>query len=254
MTFLIKAACWFLTAAVVIGSTSADDEPLFRNSIVSTDIDFISVDDKSAFQSIRFLGQGRKEMPDKRNDQLMVDRTYTFEARFDDETNVEIWIHPSVETLAKAQRFADMLCDPIGKLPHLMRKRLSHVVVQQGNETAFAESEGHFFVLYTKNMETRIRNRDLEETVFHESVHATLDSNHLKSSGWLAAQKADNQFVTKYAASKPQKEDLAESALFAYTLLKHPGRLAPEMEQWIQSQIPHRLAYLQKLFTDETQP
>lgn len=226
-------------------------EPLFRNSIVSTEFDFITADDPGEFQSLRFVGQGRCEMPDKRNKQLFANNTFIFEAVFDDDSKVKLLAHSSFGSKEMAERYAKMLSGPLGKLPKFMRKKLSHVVIHEGDETAFAESEGHFFVLYSKNMETRVRNHDLEETVFHEAVHATLDSQHNQSKEWLAAQKADAVFITKYAAANPDKEDLPESALFAYTLLKHPGRLPPEVEAWLHKQMPNRLAYFRKLFAED---
>ena len=62
-----------------------------------------------------------------------------------------------------------------------MRRMLDHVVIHRGNATAFAEYLGHFFVLYSANIKVRIRNHDLEETVFHEAVHATLDYKYTRS-------------------------------------------------------------------------
>jgi len=136
----------------------------------------------------------------------------------------------------------------VGKLPTFMRASLDHVVIHRGDETAFGESEGRFFVLYSANIKTRIRNHDLEETVFHESVHATLDSKYARSKQWLAAQKADGDFITKYAKRLPKKEDLAESALFAWAMIMHPGRLPTNIEARAREIMPNRLAFLQTLF------
>lgn len=202
--------------------------PLFTNSIVSTDIDFIILNDTSTFVSMKYLGQKKQEMPDRSNDVLMDEGTFVFDANFSDGSKVGIWLHNSFENVANAEKYAQLLTRPLGKLPEVMRKKLHHVVVHKGNETAFGESEGHFFVLYSENMETRIRNHDLEETVFHESVHATLEYRYKKDAAWLKAQKNDAAFITEYAASKPNLEDLPETALFAYTMLKHPGRLSPK--------------------------
>ena len=231
-------------------SEGISEEPLFKNSIVSTEFDFITSGDPNAFKSLRFLGQGRREMPDKRNNKLFANDTFIFEASFRDDSKVKIWAHSSFGSKDVAERYANMLCGPLGRLPEMMRKQLSHVVIHNGDETAFAEHKGHFFVLYSENIETRVRNHDLEETVFHESVHATLDLKHNKSEAWLSAQKADGNFITKYAAAKPAKEDLPESALFAYTMLKHPGRLPSEVEQWVHSHMPNRLAFFQRLFSE----
>jgi hypothetical protein len=225
-------------------------KPLFKNSIVSTEFDFITSDDPNAFESLRFLGQGTREMPDKRNDKLKAKDTFIFEARFRDDSKVEIWAHSSFGSMEVAERYALMLSGPLGTLPELMRKKLSHVVIHKSDLTAFAESDGHFFVLYSENMETRVRNHDLEETVFHESVHATLDLKHSKSKAWLSAQKADDDFITEYAASNLTKEDLPESALFTYTMLKHPGRLPSEVEKWVHKHMPNRLAFFRRVFSE----
>ena len=228
-------------------------DPLFKNSIVSTDFDFITADDPDAFESLRFVGRGRREMPDKRNNELFADGVFIFESSFRARCKIEIWVHGAFGTKSVAKRYAEMLCGPLGKLPEIMRSKLSHVVIHDGDETAFAESEGHFFVLYSRNMETRVRNHDLEETVFHESVHATLDSKHRKSKAWLSAQHADGVFITEYAADKPTKEDLAESALFAYTVMKHPGRLPSEVEAWVHQHMPNRFAFFQGLFRNASE-
>ena len=232
------------------GNGAHSTKPLFKNSIVSTEFDFITSDDSNAFKSLRFLGQGTREMPDKRNNKLKAKDTFIFEARFRDDSKVKIWAHSSFGSMEVAERYALMLSGPLGKLPELMRKKLLHVVIHKGDLTAFAESRGHFFVLYSENMETRVRNHDLEETVFHESVHATLDLKYSKSKAWLSVQKADGGFITEYAASNPTKEDLPESALFAYTMLKHPGRLPVEVEKWVHTHMPNRLAFFRRVFSE----
>ena len=225
-------------------------KPLFKNSIVSTEFDFITSDDPNAFESLRFLGQGTREMPDKRNNKLMEKDTFIFEARFRHDNKVKIWAHSAFGSMEVAERYALMLSGPLGKLPELMRKKLSHVVIHKGDMTAFAESAGHFFVLYSENMATRVRSHDLEETVFHESVHATLSLKHSESKAWLSAQKADDSFITEYAASNPTQEDLPESALFAYTMLKYPGRLPSEVEKWVHEHMPNRLAFFRSVFPE----
>ncbi|WP_417857812.1 hypothetical protein [Xanthomarina gelatinilytica] len=222
--------------------------PLFKNSIVSTDIDFITDKDPNAFTYLQYIRQSKQEMPDRRNEQLMDENTYVFKAFFSDGNEVEIWVHSAFGSINKAKKYAQMLTGPLGKLPKFMRKKLLHVVIHKGDETAFSESEGHFFVLYSENMKTRISNHDLEETVFHESVHATLDSSYKNNKKWLKAQKDDNVFITKYGESKPNQEDFSETAIFAYTILKYQGRLSSEIEEWVLKNIPNRLSFFRDIF------
>lgn len=224
-------------------------KPLFENSVVSNDLEFIRTDDDSAFESIRFLRREQKEMPDRRDGaELFADQCYVFHVTFNDQVTTEIWAHRDFEDVAEPTELATLVADGLGKLPKLMREKLSHVVLHKGDEVAFGEEKGHFFVLYSKNIRKRISTHDLEETIFHESCHATLEKEHARHPDWLQAQKADGSFITKYAARLPFKEDLPESALFAYTVLKFPGRLPKETEEAVRELIPHRLDYFEKLF------
>ncbi len=131
-----------------------------------------------------------------------------------------------------------------------MRSKLDHVAFHKGNLTAYAEDNGRFFVLYSENMATQLWNHDLEETVFIESVNATLDYPMLASAEWKTAQRTNGGFVTKHARERPDKEDMAESALFARALSFHPGRLSGSVEEWVRKVMPNRLAFFRKVFAE----
>lgn len=238
----MKKLCMFL-AAICMSAAPALSQPIFPNSVVSNDLEFIMTRDASAFTCIRYQGKARQEMPDKRGGDLFANGVHTFEARYADGTAVGVWVHPRVGSESKAGTYAERVAQAVGKLPTVMRSVLHHVVIHEGDETAFGESEGHFFVLYSRNIDTRLRNHDLEETVFHESVHATLDSTYLSDPAWQRAQRRDGGFVTEYAQNNPGKEDMAESALFAWAMLQHPGRLPSNVERQARQIMPNRLGF-----------
>lgn len=240
-------------SALLFSPVLSTAEPLFPNSVVSNNIDFIKTSDPSAFHCLGYLGQSRKEMPDKRGGALMADGVYVFEARFRDGARVGIWVHPDMGSQKAAARVAGQLSGPLGRLPSFMRMKLDHVVIHKGDETAFAEDRGHFFVLYDQNMAKRIRTHDLEETVFHESVHATLDHAIAAQRAWKKAQRRDGGFVTTYAANHPGKEDLAETALFAMTYFLHPERLPADVRAKLAQLVPNRLEFLSELFGADKQ-
>lgn len=226
-----------------------NSSPLFINSIVSTDIDFIQSDDPDAFLSLSFVGRDRKEMPGSLDSEELIDEeAFIFEATFSNNKKLPIWLHSSFGTEEAAQEYAEKATGPLGKLPQFMRDRLDHVVIHKGDHTAFGEHIGHFFVLYSDNMDTRISNNDLEETVFHESVHASLDLDYAEGEEWISAQVQDCQFITHYAKDNFDGEDLAETAIFAYTMITNPGRLDSSTEDWIKLEIPNRLAFFRALF------
>jgi hypothetical protein len=45
------------------------------------------------------------------------------------------------------------------------------------------------------------------------------------------------------------REDLAETTLFAFALFRHPGRIPPVDAEDIAKAIPHRLAFLNQIFS-----
>ncbi len=245
----------FILIPLFIGSFASaqtpPSNPLFINSIVSTDIDFIKENDSDVSTSISYKGQDIKEMPDSRGGDLMDNKTFVFEASFSNGKKVGIWCHSTFGSQEAAKKYADKLLPRLGKLPELMRDKLSHVIIHKGDAGAFAESLGHFFMLYSDNMDTRISNNDLEETVFHESVHAALDEKFSNTEAWRQAQKDDGNFITDYAQSRSSKEDLAETTIFAYTMMKYPGRLSSETENWAKTHIPNRLAYIEEVIFPE---
>jgi hypothetical protein len=235
-------------AVLLSAATPALAEPLFPNSVVSNDLDFIREDEQGANFCLRYVGVSRAEMPDKRHDILFADDVLIFSANFDGGKSVGIWVHSDVGDKAEAEKLVDPVVRAVARLPEPMRNLLSHVVIHEGNETAFSEDIGRFFVMYSENIRSRISTNDISETVFHESVHATLDVPHASSADWIAAQQADDQFVTDYAAELPEDEDMAESALFAWAMLKFPGRLSPDVETKVAALMPNRLAYFKSLF------
>lgn len=237
---------------LMLAPLAAANAPLFPNSVVSNDLEFIETKDQSTFTCLSYRGAEKAEMPDKRNNGLFVINSHIFTSYYTDGTAIELWAHPDFGSPSSAQNFVAPVAQAIGKLPIIMRMQLDHVVIHQGDETAFAEADGRFFVVYSDNIKSRIKSNDLEETIFHESVHATIDAHYSDSQTWQLAQQNDGAFITHYAANFPTKEDLAESALFAWAVLMHPGRLPHKIETQVKKLMPHRLDFFEELFASES--
>ena len=217
----------------------------YRSSVVGTDFDFITAEDHDTFLCLEYKFKGYREMPDKTQASPLVQEGFVFVAYFADGTQVDIAIDSDFVTKEAAEMEANRYVSRLGKLPTDLRKGLPRMVVHKGDATAFG-GDG-LIVLYSENASKRISTRDLEETVFHESIHAAWDNKYASSKEWLAAQKLDGKFVTDYGRKKPDKEDLAESALFAYTMIHHPERIPKEESERIRAAIPARIAFFEKL-------
>ena len=227
------------------------EEPLYPSSVVGTDFDFIREDDPDVFESLESKGKAEPEMPDKTEKGAPLEKpAWTFVAKFLDGTSIRIAVDVRVGTEEEARKEALRYTPRLGKLPTALRRGVQRIVVHKegkGGEDATAFSDVGLIVLYADNATKRIAKHDLEETIFHESVHAAWDKTHEPSEGWLAAQKKDGQFLTNYAKKNPDQEDLAESALFAYTLVHHPDRIPAKEAAKIKRAIPARIAFVETL-------
>ena len=159
-------------------------------------------------------------------------------------------MEPGLGPRAIALAYSKHVASGLSHLPSAMRETLSHVVIHHGDETAFAQNTAHFFVLYHKNITIRLQQHDLEETIFHESIHATLDDRWSRDPAWRFAQAADGAFITHYAKAHPNREDLAETALFSYVLLTTPERFSDSLVVRIRQLVPNKLAFFRRLFLD----
>jgi hypothetical protein len=187
-------------------------------------------------------------MPDKSDRSApLVQQAFLFVAHFNDGTRVNLAIDADFKTQDSARTEALRYTPRLGKLPTALRRGVDRVVVHQGGEDVTAFSDVGLIVLYADNATKRIGTHDLEETVFHESVHAAWDKAHATSAEWKDAQEKDGRFATDYARKNPEGEDLAESALFAFTLIHHPDRIPEEEAAQIARAIPNRIAFIEKL-------
>jgi hypothetical protein len=234
---------------IAIGFDSSAHSANYRSSVVGTDFDFITTDDPSAFDSLKFVEAESAEMPDKRfEDGPLFKDAFVFEAKFTDGVEINLYIDQGFGSQEAAKTEARRYVDPLGRLPAILRKGVDRLVVHQGGKETTAFSDVGLIVMYSENAMQRISTHDLEETIFHESIHAAWDASYARCEGWKRAQHADGNFATVYAKSKPGLEDLAETALFAYTILYHPQRLPDEDRMALQQSVPHRIAFIAELF------
>lgn len=221
----------------------------YASSVVGTEFDFITESDPSLFERLEYVGKQEREMADKRpNTPELMKQAFVLDAHFSDRTRVVIVVDAAFGSPEAARTEAMRYVHPLGKLPTAIRKGIDRgLIVHKGGEDTTAFSDQGLIFVYSDNATKRIGTHDLEETIFHESIHASWDGRHARSQEWTDAQTKDGGFITRYAEKKPQGEDLAESALFAYTLLHHPERIPAEDAKRIRELIPNRIAYIAKL-------
>ena len=214
-----------------------------------TVFDIIRTDDPSSFVCLHFRGRATRQMWDKRVSREFNHKVYLYDAYFTDGTRFEVHVNPEFESQKVAATEAFRYMRGFGQLPTVLREGIRSLGIHRGDKTASAGS-GKIFVYQDNAIKRRSRNK-LEETLFYESVHASLDNEYMNSRAWRAVQKADQGFMTEYARDQFPREDMAETALFAWGILRHPGRIPPADTADIKAVVPNRIAFLGEILPVE---
>lgn len=222
---------------------AADDYPF--DATADTVFDIIQDSDPSAFVCLAYEGRATRQMWDKRLDNEFDLEVFLFTAHFSDMPPIDFILNPEFETPEAAREEAEKYTHRLGRVPLVFRHGIRQLGVHKGDQ-GFHAGTGKVFV-YSEMSDRRISENHLEESLLHEGVHATLDDRYRLSPAWIAAQEQDGRFLTRYAASRPEREDLAETALFAYSLLRHPGRIPPVDSADIARIVPARIAVVESI-------
>ena len=231
------------------GFAADPDDPEPISSTGSNKWDIITATDPSALVCVDYLGQGPEEFlaPDKGEYEAVPD-AFLFIAHFSDGTDVAIRVYPEIGDLEAAEAEVELYATPLGQLPTILRQGIERFAVRLGDEIATA-SPGEGISMQAGNARIRLGDNRLEETLFHEAVHTSLDAkySYTRSEEWLAAQEADGRWLTEYGRNNPDSEDLAETALYAYALVHHPGRIPAEDASAIQDRVAHRIEFIETI-------
>ena len=252
-TAQLKMCCAVLSTCLtsLAFSAHAQQDPPFGDT-ASTVFDIIRADDPTTFTCLEPMGRGMRQIWDKRIEDEPVVDAYLFMARYSDGTNTEIAINPEFGSEDAARTEAMRYAPALGRLPTTLRVGVERLSVHKGR-AGFHAGTGQI-VMYAETTDNRLGYDHLEESLFHEAVHASWDAQHRLAPAWQAAQQADGGFMTDYGRKSPEREDLAETALFAYALLHHPDRFPPVDTNAVKAAVPNRIAYVAELLLPVGQP
>ncbi len=213
--------------------------PPFSGTIF-IDPDIITEADPTTYLKIEDAGRGFREMYDRR-EEWVYRNAFLFDASFSDGPEVEIQVNPEFENVDAARAEAAKFAPVIGRLPKCLREDLETVWIHKGNNP-FGGGNNNLLI-HTGQADQYLASGILEETLVHEAAHTSLDEKHANSQGWLAAQVADNEFISTYARDNPDREDVAESFLLYFALKHRPDRISESLADAISETIPNRIAY-----------
>lgn len=217
----------------------AADAPF--NSTVQMNLNTIDSSVNSAFLCLEYNGRKNHQVYDKRISGEYKIRAYSFNAVFHDQPPIEIVANPEFKSSAAARDSVLPIAYAMGRVYAPLRSGVGRIVLHQGNKGLHAGGyiEGYGqVVLYLDTVADRLAANHMEESLFHESVHAAWDKKYADTELWWAAQMADDAFITQYA--KNSGEDLAETALLVYGLHTNPNKVPPDVADALTELVPNR--------------
>ena len=250
-----------LTTAAVVAALCAwpaAGQPFQGTAFMSPNV--ITAADPTTLQSVEYIGRGERVIWDYRVlDWITVD-AYLFNASIGSR-DVEFQVNPEFGSEAAARSEIGIYAESLGRLPAVLLANLAKVHVNAGRpahpDAVRLQPPRRVFggnrfdqsiTVHTGTGEEYQAGGFLEEVLFHEGAHVSIDRDVLNDPAWRDAQQADGGFISDYARDNPDREDVAESILPYFAVRLVPGRLPPADHDAIEKAIPARLRYF------DTQP
>jgi hypothetical protein len=214
------------------------------NGTIFVNRNIITPEDPTSFKSLTAAGSGQRKMLDRRikNPENVNARLFTVE--FDDGQRMEVQVNPEFdekEAFEQAKKYSLV----IGQMPFALRKDIETVLIHAGKKPFGGGPVG--LLIHTGLGEWYVSKGILAETLYHEASHASLDRYHARNEDWLAAQKKDGKFISRYAKKHPIREDVAETYLLYFAYRYKPHRIDKKLKETLEKTIPNRIAYFDSL-------
>lgn len=241
--------CGFIFT-VTLSVAVAADAP-FKSS-VEMNLNTINDEVSSAFRCLEYNGRKNHQVYDKRIVGESAIYAYSFNAVFNDQAPIEIVVNPEFESSMAAREGVYPIAYAMGRVYAPLRNGVGRIVLHRGNEGlhagGYVEDYGQV-VLYLDTVADRQRMKHLEESLFHESVHAAWDRKYNHTDLWKAAQLSDDTFITQYAADRPS-EDFAETVLLVYGIHTNPEEIPASVSDAL-TLIPNRTKVILSIMEHE---
>ena len=225
---------------LIVGCVFAQGNPPFGGTIF-IDPDIITSSDSTTFDDVVYLGQGIREMFDRRENDWVNYNAFLFNATYKDDLICEIQVNPEFNNADTALIEALKYGKEIGRLSKVLRKDVATVWIHKGTQP-FGGGNNNLLI-HTGQALDYINDGILEEVFVHEAAHTSLDSYYTYSSEWNLAQNNDNHFVSNYAQDYPSREDIAESFLPWLAVRYRSDRISDNLKHTIIETIPNRLKF-----------
>lgn len=185
---------------------------------------------------------------------------FVFKAQFEDSDDVIVRCDQQVGNKKTCKEYAAKFLTSLGKVPAILRTGVKQFDMRPPREGCGAwglSSELGLSDISTLGLcvsagDEEIEFGTIEELMFHECGHLTVDpvfaADETLQYKWACAICADGNFISEYAQTLTQAEDIAESLVpwYAYAT-RDVNNVDEETLAIIEATIPNRMAVLDEL-------
>ena len=230
---------------------SAYAKPPFEGTAY-VDKDIIRKNDPSDFISLEYVGLVKEESFDRRVDRLVYQDMFVFNVKNKNKKGTRVIVNKEFGNVKNAQRQAERYAFVVGQMPYVLLRDLDTITIHKGEENFGGGNRD--ILVHTGSGDNLMKDGFLEEVVFHEGCHTSLDADAKENPAWEKARLLDDNFISTYALDNPNREDVAESCLMYFALKYRPDRIPNGIKNLILKTIPSRIDYFDKyvMFENDT--
>lgn len=207
------------------------------------DADVILPTDKNSFVCWVDRGMAPVELKDKRlQDRMVTVDAYLFDAHFSDGHVITFRVHNEFGSKDEAVGQMSTCLISVGVLPSSLRKSIRIFGILDGEGKSSA-GYGNIFMHRNYGEYWDGLNR-LEELIFTHTAYLALVPKYDPDKSWREAQAADKGFISDFAQSGNRTQDVAETALAAYAVMRVPYRLSTAERKRVRDTIANRYQFL----------
>lgn len=223
------------------------DVPLY-NATNSGLLQVFSMDDPTSFVRLVREPNAVRLVYDRRVG-WVEQRSFVFVAYFNDIEPIEMIVNLEFDNWGLAYNIAADYASLFGRLPTGLKTGVETFWIHQG----MGQFGGYHrtLLIHIEYADRFINPRgNLIDVIAHETAHAVLDWTYdgkIDKDAWLEAAEKDGTYISQYAKSYPEREDIAET-IVAYMLVRfYPERTEPAVISSFERLLKHRFALLDTL-------
>lgn len=218
---------WILAVPLLFVAINAAclEEPPYSGTVY-IDSEWITPADSSSYLGKSYQGVTNFTWYDWSSREWIISDAYTYQLTFSEGVTVRASVH--IDFAKEPTSLLDDWGRLLGQTPTRLLSRLGEfqVVPDSGQSGTNLQANGWtdptHIVLYGDDpvgyYEYELATGWVEEIILHELGHAAFQPQH-QSPEWVAAQNSDPCFISTYAASNSQQEDVSET-LMPYLMLR----------------------------------